>query len=126
MRVLLVLLAGAVLALYLTIGVRIGFLTVTPAWLWNANGTNAYTVAVRAERSRIVLDVDTAVRGGQADMQLVGPGGAAVWRASVASGRNIVRRSFTLQAPSLGEYRFRVNYLGTTGQLNVFWTVTNF
>lgn len=125
MRVLLVLLAGAILALYLTIGVRIGFLTVTPAWLWNANGTNTYGIDVHAERSRIVLDVESQIRGGEVGLRLVAPGGRTVWRAEVSPDRNL-RRSYTIQAPTLGEYRFRAEYLDTTGQLSVSWTVTNF
>lgn len=75
MRLLLTALAAALALLYVTLGLRFGYVTLTPTWLLNAQGQNRYVLQVYEEGQRVGYRGRCEVQSGRAVLRLLGPDG---------------------------------------------------
>ncbi|MEF2278043.1 hypothetical protein V3W47_07000 [Deinococcus sp. YIM 134068] len=78
MRFLFVALAVAVALLYFTVGLRFGYVTLTPTHLLNAQGENRYAFEVYDEGKSVGVRGTCSVRSGKATLRLLDPRGTQV------------------------------------------------
>ena len=78
MRLLLIALVAALALLYVTLGLRFGYVTLTPTWLVNAQGQNRYTLEVYEEGQRVGYRGRCEVQSGRAVLRLLAPDGRQI------------------------------------------------
>ncbi|WP_034384684.1 hypothetical protein [Deinococcus sp. YIM 77859] len=116
MRFLLLALVAAVLLLYLTFGLRFGYVTLTPTHLLNAQGENHYTFELYEPNQKVGVTGTCAVRSGQATLRLLDPSGTQV------AGQSCPKGTWSLSLLGQGEpgiYRLVVAFDHYTGTLNL-------
>lgn len=78
MRLLVVVLLLALTALYLTFGLRLGYVTLTPTYMVNATGENRYTFRVYDQNQEVGVRGTCSVRSGRATFRLTDPRGTQI------------------------------------------------
>lgn len=116
MRILLLALVAAVALLYFTLGLRFGYVTLTPTQLLNAQGQNSYTFELYDEGKSVGVTGTCAVRGGQATLRLLDPSGTQVAGQSCPKGQWSLR---LLGGGQPGRYRLLVNFDHYSGTLEL-------
>ncbi len=106
-------------ALYYFYGLRVGYLTLTPTWMANAQGVSTYKYKL------LPADVGTSfvrvagscdARAGQVTLSFTSPSGQPVGTQVCRGGRYSL--GLTGQGET-GEYLLKVNYLHYTGRLEL-------
>lgn len=116
MRYLLPALALVVALLYFTIGLRVGYITLTPTAMWNATGENTYTLRTVVNGQRAGMTGYCEVQSGTATIRLFEQGGRQV-AGQVCSGSG---KRWTLNAMGQGPaglYRLTVSFDKFTGKI---------
>ena len=78
MRLLVAVLVLALAALYFTFGLRLGYVTLTPTYLFNATGENKYTFRVYDQSQEVGVRGTCKVSSGQATFRLTDPKGTQI------------------------------------------------
>ncbi len=78
MRLLVVVLLLALAALYLTFGLRVGYVTLTPTYMFNATGENRYAFRVYDQNQQIGVRGSCKVSSGKATFRLRDPKGTQI------------------------------------------------
>ena len=78
MRLLILALAAALALLYFTFGLRLGYVTLTPTQLLNAQGQNRYSFELYEDGKHVGVRGTCTVRGGHATLRLLDPAGTQV------------------------------------------------
>ena len=119
MRVFLVVLVLAAAALYYFIGLRIGYATVTPLYLLNAQGESSYPFRLYEEDtavSKVQITGTCQGRSGLATLRFLAPDGTELSAVRCPPGR------WTLNMGGSGEvgiYKLLVDYQHYTGSLEL-------
>jgi len=116
MRVILVVLALAIGILAAFFGLRVGYLSLTPTWMYNAQGVNSYTYRTYDPSGRIILTGTCDTHSGRATFRVYAPNGAYVAGQECIPGRY----GINLQAGGeVGLYRLEVTLEHYTGHLDL-------
>lgn len=118
MRYLLIALALVVALLYSTVGLRLGYVTLTRTYMWNATGLNTYSLRTVEDGQRIGVTGSCEVRGGAVTIRLASPAGNSL-AGQVCSGND--KRwalNVTGRGPA-GIYRLTVDLEKFTGSLDL-------
>ena len=78
MRLLLVALALVMTLLYFTFGLRVGYVTLMPTYLFNATGVNRYSYEIYDEEQKVGIGGSCKVSSGQAVFRLLDASGSQV------------------------------------------------
>lgn len=116
MRWALLVLVLALGALGYFFGLRFGYLSLTPAWMYNAQGLNTYSYRTYDDRGQVVLSGSCMTMSGQATLRLFSPSGQFVKGQACSKGK------FSLNLNGGGEpgyYRLAVELNHFTGRLEV-------
>lgn len=116
MRYILAVLAVALATLYFTVGLRLGALTLTEAYLLNATGTNTYTYAAADAQQRVGVTGACRVRSGAATVRLLAPDGTQI------AGQTCHEGEWSLNVTGGGQsgpYRVVVEFDHYTGRLGL-------
>lgn len=71
MRYVLGLLLAVLLVLYFTIGLRIGYITLSATYLFNASGTNSYPMDTKENGQKVGVTGTCNVKSGEATIRLI-------------------------------------------------------
>ncbi|AWN23668.1 hypothetical protein DKM44_10870 [Deinococcus irradiatisoli] len=115
MRVLLLLLALAVLALYLTLGLRLGYATLTPLYLLNAQGETDYPFRLY-EAGKLQVTGSCQGRSGVATLRFMAPDGTELSAVRCPPGNWSLNLS---GSGDVGVYTLSVEYQHYTGRLEL-------
>ncbi|GAA5514841.1 hypothetical protein Dcar01_03602 [Deinococcus carri] len=116
MRLLLLALAAAVLLLYVTFGLRLGYVTLTPTQLLNAQGQNRYTFQLYEDGKSVGVTGTCTARSGHATLRLLAPDGTQI------AGQSCPRGTWSLNLRGSGQpglYRLLVDFDHYTGTMNL-------
>jgi hypothetical protein len=116
-RVVIVLIILLVVALYFTIGIRIGFLFTTPVYLINAEGVNHYYVNSEPSNPAVVVFGECSGQAGLMRLQLFDPAHHLV--SSQRCGLGNANVSMRAPNPAPGTYELRVSMLHYNGNANL-------
>jgi hypothetical protein len=115
-RFLFVALAVAVALLYFTVGLRFGYVTLTPTRLLNAQGENRYAFELYDDGRSVGVQGTCSVSGGQATLRLLDPRGTQV------AGQTCARGNWSLSLLGGGQpgiYRLSVEFDRYTGVMDL-------
>ena len=116
MRFLFVALAVAVALLYFTVGLRFGYVTLTPTHLLNAQGENKYAFELYEADKNVGVRGTCSVRSGKAVVRLLDPSGTQV------AGQTCPKGEWSLNllgGGKLGVYRLTVEFDRYSGTLDL-------
>ena len=116
MRIVSTALAMAVVLLYFTVGLRLGYVTLTETYLLNADGVNVYVYHTLDDNQRVGVTGRCQVRNGRAVLRLFGPSGKQV------AGQVCEKGVWSLSAlggGQAGTYRLNVEFSNFTGSLDI-------
>jgi len=116
MRLLMLALVAAVTLLYFTLGLRLGYVTLTPTHLVNAQGQNRYSFQLYEDGQHVGVRGTCAVRSGQTTLRLLDPVGTQVAGQECPPGRwsvSLVGSGYP------GVYRLYVDFNHYTGTLDL-------
>ena len=119
MRVILAVLVLAAVAVYFTVGLRLGYATVTPLYLLNAQGESSYPFRLYQESdaiSKVQITGTCQGRSGTATLRFLAPDGTELSAVRCPPGR------WTLNMGGSGEvgiYTLTVDYQHYTGTLQL-------
>lgn len=116
MRLLLLVVLAALTALYFTVGLRFGYVTLTETQFLNANGTSSYIFNTFEERQQVGVAGSCRVRSGSATIRLFNPDGRQV--ASQVCQKGTWALSL-MGTGKVGNYRLTVDYASYNGSLNL-------
>lgn len=116
MRYLLLALVAAVVLLYFTLGLRLGYVTLMPTHLLNAQGQNAYAYRLYEAGKSVGVRGTCTVRDGRATLRLLDPSGTQVAGQACPPGTWSVALS---GSGSPGIYRLVVDFNHYTGTLDL-------
>lgn len=116
MRLLLVVLLLALTTLYVTFGLRLGYVTLTPTYMWNATGENKYTFRVYDENQQIGVRGSCTVRSGRATFRLISPGGTQIAGQVCPQGKWGLN---VLGTGDAGRYRLTIDLEQFTGMIDI-------
>lgn len=123
MRVLLMALAAALTLLYFTLGLRLGYVTLTETYLLHAKGTNTYTFRTLEDSQFVGVTGSCRVRSGRATVRLYGPRGdqlaGQVCQSGGKSGENNEWSLNVVGGGQTGSYRVVVEFDRYTGSINL-------
>ena len=119
MRVLLVALAAAVALLYFTLGLRLGYVTLTETYLLHASGTNTYAFRTLEDRQVVGVTGSCHVSSGRATVRLYNPLGKQVAGQVCERGTRDDWSLKVLGGGQAGTYRVVVNFDQYTGRINL-------
>ncbi|MFC4425593.1 hypothetical protein [Deinococcus navajonensis] len=78
MRLLLLVLALVVAAVYATFGLRFGYVTLTPTYMWHATGQNSYVYRTYEPRQIVGVQGRCKVNSGHAILRMYDPRGVQI------------------------------------------------
>ncbi|SMB91558.1 hypothetical protein SAMN00790413_01190 [Deinococcus hopiensis KR-140] len=113
--VFLVVIAAAVL-LYFTVGLRLGYVTLMPTQLYNANGQNHYGFEAFEDNQSVGVTGTCRVREGRAVLRLLDPSGKQVATQTCVPG------VWSLQLTGYGQqgfYKLYINFDRYTGVMDL-------
>lgn len=116
MRLLVLVLILALAAVYFTIGLRFGYVTLTPTYMWNATGQNSYAFRTLEADQSVGVKGSCQVRSGQAIVRLYDPKGGQVAGQSCQKGKWALNITGTGAA---GNYRLVVDLNKFSGVLDL-------
>lgn len=116
MRLLVMVLLLALAALYLTSGLRLGYVTLTPTYLVNATGENRYTFRVYDQNQEVGVRGSCAVRSGRATFRLTDPRGSQIAGQVCPQGRWGLN---VLGTGDVGNYQLTIELEKFTGTIDV-------
>ncbi|EYB69452.1 hypothetical protein DEIPH_ctg006orf0017 [Deinococcus phoenicis] len=116
MRFLMLALVAAVALLYFTFGLRLGYVTLTPTHMLNAQGQNRYTFQLYEGGKSVGVQGTCAVTSGRATLRLLDPGGTQVAGQSCPKGKWSLK---LLGSGETGSYRLIVDLDHYTGTLDL-------
>lgn len=116
MRFLLLALVAAVALLYFTFGLRLGYVTLTPTHLLNAQGQNSYAYSLFEDGKSVGVRGTCTVSSGRATLRLVDPSGTQVAGQECPPGRWSVS---LVGSGHPGVYRLYVEFNHYTGTLDL-------
>ncbi|MGX9687291.1 hypothetical protein ACTQ9L_09100 [Deinococcus wulumuqiensis] len=123
MRVLFVALATTLALLYFTLGLRLGYVTLTETYLLHAKGTNTYAFRTLEDNQFVGVTGSCRVRSGRATVRLYGPQGnqlaGQVCQSGGKSGENNEWSLNVLGGGETGKYRVVVDFDRYTGSINL-------
>lgn len=119
MRILLVALAAALAALYFTLGLRLGYLTLTETYLLHASGTNTYSFRTLEDRQFVGVTGSCRVSRGRAAVRLYSPLGKQLAGQVCEQGPRNDWSLNVLGGGQAGTYRLVVNFDQYTGSINL-------
>ncbi|AFZ69166.1 hypothetical protein [Deinococcus peraridilitoris] len=97
-------------------GLRFGYLSLTPTWMYNAQGNNSYTFRTYDERGEVFLSGSCTTRSGEATLRLYAPGGTFVGGQVCRAGSyNLALRG----GGEIGLYKLTVDFNHFTGRLEI-------
>lgn len=104
--------------LYFTVGVRVGYVTLTRTYLWNATGKNTYAFRTLEDGQRIGVTGSCQVKSGTATIRLFNSSGAQV------DGRMCTpaKQPWALEVMGTGPaglYRLTVDFQKFTGNIDL-------
>lgn len=112
----LVAVVAAVALLYFTIGIRLGFVTLSPTYLFNAQGHNSYSFETYEDTQAVGVTGTCRVRKGRAVLRLIDPSGNQV------AGRTCPRGFYTLELMGKGQqgfYRLEIDFEHFSGVMDL-------
>ncbi|WP_420596983.1 hypothetical protein [Deinococcus sp.] len=115
MRVFLVILALAAAALYFTLGLRVGYATMTPLYLVNAQGESKYPFRL-FEAGKLEITGECVGQSGNATLRFLAPDGTELSAVRCPPGTWSLKMSSDGQP---GIYTLAVQYQHYTGHLEV-------
>ncbi|MBB6096832.1 hypothetical protein HNR42_000244 [Deinobacterium chartae] len=115
MRGLLLLLVVALAALYFTIGIRVGYVSEMPTWLFNAQGSNSYAKMVSDTATPVEVSGSCDGRSGRMTLTLRYPNGQVAGSQACIPGN---RRVFLRAGGTPGMYNLRVDLERYTGRVD--------
>lgn len=116
MRLLLLALVAVLGVVYATVGLRLGYLTLTETQMLHASGTNTYHFRTLEARQRVGVTGSCRVRSGTATLRLYDPSGTQV------AGQRCQKGSWSLSVMAggrEGDYTLNVELDRYTGSLNL-------
>lgn len=119
MRVLFVALAAALALLYFTLGLRLGYVTLTETYMLHAKGTNTYTFRTLEDNQVVGVVGSCRVRSGRATVRLYGPQGKQLAGQVCQPGAQREWSLSVLGGGKPGNYRVAVEFDRYTGSLNL-------
>ena len=119
MRVLLVALAAALTLLYFTLGLRLGYVTLTETYMLHAVGTNTYTFRTLEDNQFVGVVGSCQVKSGRATVRLYGPRGNQIAGQVCQPGALNKWSLNVLGGGQTGNYRVVVNFDKYTGSINL-------
>lgn len=116
MRLLVVALALVLTLVYFTFGLRLGYVTLTPTYMFNATGTNHYSFEAYEPGQIVGVRGSCDVRSGSAVFRLLNERGEQVAGQSCPKGT----WSLTVQAPGdVGRYFLNIDLDKFSGKIDV-------
>ena len=97
-------------------GLRFGYLTLTPTWMYNAQGENSYAYRVYSTDGQIILTGTCDTKAGQATFRLFAPNGRYLGGQTCPKGQYNVRLK---GGGEIGDYRLAVQLDRYTGKLEL-------
>ena len=119
MRVLLVALVAALTLLYFTLGLRLGYVTLTETYLLHATGTNTYSFRTLEDRQFVGVVGSCKVRSGRATVRLYNPRGDQIAGQTCQKGGRDEWSLSVLGGGQSGRYRLVVGFDRYTGSINL-------
>ena len=116
MRYLIVALALAVALLYVTFGLRFGYVTLTPTQMLNAQGQNRYSFELYEDGKNVGVRGTCTARSGRATLRLLDPSGTQIAGQSCPKGEWSLR---LLGGGQPGFYQLVVDLDRYTGTLDL-------
>lgn len=116
MRLLMLALAAAVALLYFTSGLRLGYVTLTPTQLLNAQGQNRYAFELYEDGKHVGVRGTCTVRSGRATLRLLDPAGTQI------AGQSCPRGEWSLRLAGGGQpgmYQLIVDLDRYSGKLDL-------
>ncbi|MDV6373853.1 hypothetical protein [Deinococcus arenicola] len=116
MRVFVVVVLLALATLYFTLGLRLGYLILTPTYMWNATGMNHYTFRVFDENQSVGVRGSCTVKSGKATFRLINSSGTQI------AGQVCPRGKWGLNVMGSGDtghYRLNIRLEKFTGTINI-------
>lgn len=87
MRLLVVALALVLALMYFTFGIRVGYVTLTSTYIFNATGSNRYTYQIYDAGQTVGVDGSCTARSGEVTLRLLDPKGSQVAGQSCPKGK---------------------------------------
>ena len=97
MRLLVVALALVLTLMYFTFGLRFGYVTLTPTYMFGASGTNRYTYQIYEPNQTVGVEGSCTVRSGEVTLRLLDPKGSQV------AGQSCPKGSWGLKLVATGD-----------------------
>ncbi|CAM3180085.1 hypothetical protein DEDE109153_01535 [Deinococcus deserti] len=116
MRLLVLVLIAVVAAVYFTAGLRFGYVTLTPTYMWNATGQNSYTFRTIEADQSVGVKGSCQVRSGQAVVRLYDPKGGQIAGQSCPKGKWALN---IMGSGAAGTYRLVVDLDKFSGTLDL-------
>jgi hypothetical protein len=113
------------IALYSTIGIRLGLLPDIPMTIWNANGTNTYSYEVRTDKAKMEVFLETEATSGTMEVQFLNPQGASFYGFIVGGQNKALKQTkeFTLNP---GTHKVIVKFTKASGFLSLNWRLADY
>jgi hypothetical protein len=113
------------IALYSTIGIRLGLLPDIPMTIWNANGTNTYSYQVRSDKAKLEVFLETEASSGSIEVQFLNPQGAVFYGFIVGGQSKTLKqdKDFTLNP---GAHKVIVKFNKASGFLSLNWRLADY
>lgn len=103
-------------ALYFTLGLRAGYLTLTKTYMYNANGTNTYSYQATDDQQRLGVTGSCEVSGGQATVTLLDPSGTQIAGQTCQKGKWSLN---VMGGGKVGLYKVVVNFKKFNGTMEL-------
>ena len=116
MRWALLVLVIGVAALAYFFGLRLGYLSLTPTWMYNAQGMNTYAYRTYGDGTRVRLVGTCDTRAGKATFRLFDPNGQFVAGQTCTPGKYGINLG---GENAIGFYRLTVEFDHFTGRLQI-------
>lgn len=116
MRLLLIALGLVLTLMYFTFGLRLGYVTLTPTYLFNANGENRYSYELYEDGKSVGVKGTCNVRSGTATFRLLDKRGTQI------AGQTCVKGDWALSVMGSGEigrYQLSIHLEKFTGKIDV-------
>ena len=116
MRYILGALVIALTIMYFTVGVRVGYVTLMPTYMWNATGLNEYAYRTLEDRQQVTFTGKCNVKSGTATLGLYAPDG------SLISGQACRKGNWSLNMTGggrAGAYHLKIDLSKFTGNIEV-------
>ncbi|MFC4636873.1 hypothetical protein [Deinococcus hohokamensis] len=116
MRLLLLVLALVVAAVYATFGLRFGYVTLTPTYMWHATGQNSYSYRTYEAKQVVGVQGSCKVSNGRATLRLYDPRGAQIAGQTCQKGQWALNLSGSGAA---GNYRLVIDLEKFSGMIDL-------